>query len=261
MSLEQRVRQEVDSYFSGKEVNDIDRLKAAYYGIGIKVTESLIDILKDTVEVEKDYLSLPYRKAAKEFNKDLVVWHYVNNNFLGRKTAEDVGLLYTGIRSASSHLCRLFYLLGMKTKDVRKNPKKYLSRNTKDIFAINDEELAGAAKRLIDYYCKDDYADDISRMLVNIAKDNAKESLEIPMQKYMDLIREKIRPYSGLNHWQALRTFRDGYLAEQLLRCDRKTSEAAKRSGTSVNSYRATLSMRGIVKKLASIVEFSYRII
>jgi len=260
MSLEQKVRQEVDNWdisvrLNGQAVMYEGLIKSICYGIGIAVTEKGLQLYLNDIAVGgnlKKYTEFGYKEAVKEFRKDLIAYQYLKYGNV-KKVAEAMNI-GDGKEGGRVSLCNMLARLGLKFKDIKNDPKKYTCLQEKILFRINDDEIVDILNREIKRY-SEILEPILFRKLIN----NNSQNMAIKFatlakgiaQDYVEAHRLDINKYEYLSFHEALKLFEMNYFEQQIIESGMNGKLAAERSKLSYDSYRGHLSRRNIsMKKL-----------
>ena len=123
LSLEKLVRDEIDSWkiTNNQNGSDVQNAKDLLYGIGLRVTEEVLDELKEYVDFSNFelYLDKHLNPAFEEFKKHYICWHYINSGFKTREAANAAGY-----GNSEKHKQQAFWQAasnaGLKLKEVKK---------------------------------------------------------------------------------------------------------------------------------------------
>ncbi len=257
MGLEQKVRQEVDSWdisvrcMNGKPVNYERLIKPIYYGMGIAVTEKGIELYKDNI-IPKDqvkiYTSRKFDEAVEEFKKDLIIYQYLKEGtakgtarVLSAGSNEDTGRVI---------LCQILKRNGLTFREISANPERFRYTDNISEFKIDDSEVIFTLDGEIRVYSEIikprlfqklilENSQNMATRFSLIAKNIVQE--ENPIDSGI-----QFREYENMPLEEALEQFKANYLRQQFIESGYNGKLAAERSGISYNSYKEHMSRRKI---------------
>jgi len=250
-SLEKLVRDEINSWniTDNQDGSSSQNIKDLLYGIGLRVTEEVLDELKECVAFSnfEPYLDKHLNPSFEEFKKHYLSKHYINSGFNTRKAANATGY-------SENHGAQSFHgtarNAGISLKKVKKNPETYRPHSPKLIIDINHEEILENVVNMISGYLPllrksqlGDFLDDekniaetTKRLTANakkilassaeeIAKGEASVYRELPIHDYLKQKYDEAQAYFkdeclDPKHKSAYKNFRENYLIEQFFRSE-----------------------------------------
>jgi len=125
-NLESKVVNEIDSWdisllHNKKPVKYSDKLNSLLYGPGIDAVRKICDSYENCKSPQTDFSQLGYEKAKKEFMKQYILYHLVNNDYKVKETAESIGTTYGNLRQ---HMMTK----GIKARELKKSQKRKTSQ-------------------------------------------------------------------------------------------------------------------------------------
>lgn len=256
MSLEQRVRQEVDSWdvsvrgLNGQPVHYEGLIKPVYYGMGIFVTEKGLKLYSDHMVVgdePKNYSNLHYDEAVEEFKKDLVIYEYLKRGTA--KAAAKVLSVGNNGESGRVILCEILKRSGLTFREISDNPERFTFQYDSR-FIISDENVIDNLNNEVKRYSEivkpilfqrliNDNSRNMAVRFASLSKELAQETFPKSLGLNMD-------EYSGMTFEEALELFKGNYFRQQFVESGKDGKLAAERAGISYGSYKEHMSRRKI---------------
>ena len=257
MSLEQKVRQEVDLWdisvrgMNGKPVNYEGLIRPIYYGIGIAATERGIELYRDNIipkDQVKSYTSHKFEEAVEGFKKDLIIYQYLKEGtakgtarVLSAGSNEDTGRVI---------LCQILERNGLTFRDISSNPERFIYTEDTSTFGIEDSKVVSTLDKEIRVYSEIikpilfqklilENSQNMATIFSLVAKNIVQE--ENPLD-----LRIQFKEYENMSLEEASEQFKANYLKQQFIESGHNGKLAAERSGISYGSYKEHMSRRKI---------------
>ena len=257
MSLEQKVRQEVDTWkilIEGPNrqiVNYEDLIKPVFYGIGITVTEKGLKLYLDNItinKITKKYTSFKFSEAAEEFRKDLVAYQYLKHGS-AKKAAE---IMNVGNEKGSGRiiLSQVLNRNKLRFNDIKNNPDKYTTFKKDSQFKISDEEIIDTLDKEVKRYSNIPVPILFKRLINNNSRDIATRFMllakEIVQEEYVQTNKLVMNEYENLSFNEAVELFKTNYLKDLFIESGMNGRLAAEKAGINYGSYKEHMSRRKI---------------
>ena len=236
MSLEQKVRQEIDTW-------KLILGKVARIGITDKVLERIGIENRNSFDSVSHYLKIGYHEAVKEFIRVYILINLERNDYQMIETAQAIGLGNTESSSRTWLSKIIGNTIGYSIKEIREHPEWVEEAKSKT--TLDDkkrEELVIYAEHETKKYVPhlpfligkilNTNSRRIAERLVTVITEYAKEMYHD--EKFLDL------PYHS-----AMKEFQEWYLTEQV-RAYGSGAKAAKIAGVSSEAFRQLIHARGL---------------
>ena len=257
MSLEQKVRQEVDSWdisvigMNGKPVNYERLVKPICYGIGIAATEKGIELYRDNIIVKDQVRSYtPYRfnEATERFKKDLIIYQYLKEG-----SVEGVARVLSVGRNENTGrviLCQILGRNGLRFREISANPERFRYTGNISEFEIDDSEVISILNKEIRAYLEIIKPTLLRRLISENSRNMATRfslvAKNIVQEENLVDSRVQFKEYEKMSLKEAVEQFKANYLRQQFKESGYKGKLAAERSGISYGSYKELMSRRKI---------------
>lgn len=257
MNLEQKVRQEVDSWdilvrgMNGKPVNYEGLIKPIYYGMGIAVTEKGIGLYKDNIipkDQVKSYTSHKFDEAVEGFKKDLIIYQYLKEGtakgtarVLSAGSNEDTGRVI---------LCHILERNGLTFREISSNPERFTYTEDTSTFGIDDNEVVSALDKEVRVYSEIIKPILFQKLITensqNMATRFSLVAKAIVQEENPVDLRVQFKEFENMSLEEALEQFKANYFRQQFIESGYNGKLAAERSGISYGSYKEHMSRRKI---------------
>ena len=252
MSLETEVRDSVNAWDihligpNSEKVSYSDLARPLLYGIGIGITEKLVNGIQSSVGIsqQEDYMDLNYPEAVRQFKKEYLGRHLKRHSFSGVETGVAIGLGNSRktARESLAHILR---------REFGVHSAKKLRDETGDVEYAEatevDTRLVELATREIKRYSSlfrqsifrsllDDKSKIIAEQLVGIAKRHFGTH-----NRFFDM-----------TYYEAIDGFKKWYLTQQIKENGSGT-KAAEKTGLSADAFRQLIHTREI--KVAEVLK------
>jgi len=226
-------------------------IKPIFYGMGVAVTEKGIDLYANNRVFEtsaKSYLSLGLADAAQEFEKDLIVHHYLKEG--SAKAAARVLSLAKNEEIGRICLSQALKRNGLTFRDIRANPEKFSSVSRTSQFAISDAEVINALDTEIRCYSEIVRPILFQRLMTQNSSAMATRFSALAKDmvggEFSTGLKMDFKDYEAMTLGEALESFKGNYLWKQFIESGYDGKLAAEKSGITYGNFKVHMHKRNI---------------